>query len=202
MEYRNFLKQMQRDALGETIKRCTFDNFVTDTPKLERIKQRAIEFANDPFGRCLFIGGQSGSGKTHICTAALCKMAQAQGRLFGKRARYIRWLDIIRQYNADGADKNAIIEVIRACDVLYIDDFLKVQQGQIKNITQAASNLAFSIVDIFEKKPSAVLIISSELTEPELQAVDEALHGRICALATKKYCINVSKDKESNYRLK
>ncbi len=47
----------------------TFNRFQTDTPLQKLIKSTANKYLDDRSSSWFFIGGQSGAGKSHICTA-------------------------------------------------------------------------------------------------------------------------------------
>jgi DNA replication protein DnaC len=84
-------------------------------------------------------------------------------------------------------------------DILYIDDFLKVRNGE--EPTNGDLNLAFEIINhrLLDKEKST--IISSEKTLDEIIMYDEALMSRVYQNAG-EYNISIKQDRNKNYRLK
>ena len=74
------------------------------------------------------MGGQSGAGKTHLCTAVTVHYIRK-----GKEARYMLWRDEIAQIKAivtDSAAYAARMDALKKTPVLYIDDLFK---GSLKD---------------------------------------------------------------------
>ena len=91
------------------------------------------------------------------------------------------------------------ISVSKDVDVLYIDDFLKVRNGETP--TTADMNLAFEIINHRLLSRNKITIISSEKTLDEILDYDEATMSRIYQNAG-RYNISVGRDKSRNYRFK
>lgn len=68
----------------------------------------------------VFIGGQVGAGKTHICTAIVGKLLQN-----GKSAIYAPWKRIAAELKAclNEPEYTARMDELMKTDCLYIDDF-------------------------------------------------------------------------------
>ena len=111
--------------------------------------------------------------------------------LWGEESKLLKALANTPQYYME-------IEKWKSADVLYIDDFLKVKNGETP--TAADMNLAFEIINhrIIDKEK--VTIISSEKTLDELMSYDEATMSRIYQKAG-RYKISIEKDRAKNYRL-
>ena len=67
---RDSLSRLKKQGLLHASKRCTFASFRADAPWQRTLLERVKSFAQSESPGWLFIGGQSGSGKTHLCTAA------------------------------------------------------------------------------------------------------------------------------------
>ena len=199
VEIRNSIMRMKRSGLKDIIKDYTFDKFEDPEPWQKAIKTAAVEYAKNPEG-WFFLGGQSGAGKTHLCTA-ICR----EFLLAGKRVRYMLWRDdIVRIKGAvtDSEEYSKAIEEFKQVDVLYIDDLFKTGKAadnSIQKPTGADINVAFEIINFRYNNPSLLTIISSELTEDELIDIDEAIGGRIYE-RSKAFTIGKSRDR--NYRIK
>ncbi len=199
VEIRNSIMRMKRSGLKDIIKDYTFEKFEDSEPWQKTIKVAAMEYAQNPSG-WFFLGGQSGAGKTHLCTA-ICR----DFLLSGKSVRYMLWRDDIVKIKGavtDSEEYSKLIDEFKRVDVLYIDDLFKIGKASDQSLqkpTGADISVAFEIINYRYNNPSLLTIISSELTEDELIDIDEALGGRIYERA-KAFTIGRSRDR--NYRLK
>lgn len=191
LKVRDTLRRIRESGLDELLKHCTFKNFVCESEYQYSAKELAKKYAERSWGS-FFIGGQSGSGKTHLCTAIVGAMLKK-----GKSARYFVWREdstILKGLVNDKSYKERI-EDFKKTDVLYIDDLFKQQ-----NVGDADIKLAFEIID-YRYRNALMTIISSELTIDGIMRIDEALAGRIMQM-TRGYQINIEKDRSKNYRLR
>ncbi len=199
VETRNSIMRMKRSGLKDIIKDYTFDKFLATEDWQKAIKSAAMEYAKNPNG-WFALCGQSGAGKTHLCTA-ICR----EFLLSGKRVRYMLWRDdIIKIKGAvtDSEEYGKLIDQFKTADVLYIDDLFKTGKDKDNNVqkpTGADINVAFEIINYRYNNPSLLTIISSELTEDELLDIDEAIGGRIYERAK---TFTIGKDRKRNYRIK
>lgn len=201
---RNAIRRLNRSGLKARVKACTFDRYETQDTWQKTIKETALRFCDSHNGEWFFIGGQSGAGKTHICTAAaVAKLKQ------GKELRYMEWREEVPKIKAsitDAARYTEAVEALKKVDVLYIDDLFKTgknAEGVAAQPTAADINLAFEIINYRYNQPELVTIISSERTLIELMDIDEAIAGRI-AERTKAhgFCINLKQDAKKNWRMR
>ena len=199
VEIRNNILRMRRSGLKDIIKDYTFDKFEDTEPWQKAIKKAAMEYAKHPDG-WFFLGGQSGSGKTHLCTA-ICR----EFLLAGKSVRYMLWRDDIVKIKGavtDSAEYCKLIDTFKRVDVLYIDDLFKTGKAadnSFQKPTGADINVAFEIINYRYNNPALLTIISSELTEDELIDIDEAIGGRIYERAR---AFTIGKSRDRNYRIK
>ncbi|MGM9683143.1 MAG: DnaA ATPase domain-containing protein [Eubacteriales bacterium] len=197
---RNTIRKMRRSGLKDIITDYTFDKFVVTESWQESIKQEAEAFAKSPNG-WFFIGGQSGSGKTHICTA-ICR----EFLLSGKSVQYMLWRDdIIKLKNAvtDHDEYDSLIARYKTVEVLYIDDLFKTgktSEGIRQRPTAADINAAFEILNYRYNDKKLITIISSECTINDIIEIDEAVGGRIFERAKKPF--SIGHDRSKNYRLR
>lgn len=198
-EIRRSIMRMKRSGLKDIIKDYTFDKFEATEPWQIAVKNAAVEYAKNPDG-WFFLGGQSGSGKTHICTA-ICR----ELLLAGKQVVYMLWRDDIVKLKGFVNDAEAyepLIDRFKKADVLYIDDLFKTGKAADQTMqkpTPADINAAFEIVNYRYNNPEMLTIISSELSEDELLDIDEAIGGRIFERAK---TITIARDRARNYRIK
>jgi DNA replication protein DnaC len=162
-------------------------------------KDDSRKIKNDNFdgnGSWFFMGGQSGSGKTHICSAIAIEFLR-----LGYEVKYMLWKDDSRKIKNDNFEGGNIIEYYKNVDILYIDDLfktVKVEGQQFQRPTQGDANLAFEIINS-RLSQNKITIISSENTIYELFDIDEATAGRIKQMCG-EFCLNISKGEGKNYR--
>ena len=200
MAMRYTIARMKRSGLQNIITECTFDKYEELDPWQTSVKQRAKAYAAAPSG-WFFMGGQSGAGKSHLCTA-ICRSFL----LRGERVQYMMWIDDAAHLKGivnEGAEYTREVERFKKAPILYIDDLFKVQNDQGQNRqkpTPADVRLAFEIINyrVVSKLPT---IISSEFTLAELVDIDQAVAGRIAEMAGFN-AINITQDIKKNYRLR
>lgn len=198
-EIRKSIMRMKRSGLKDIINDYKFDKFIANEPWQKTIKSAAMEYAKNPDG-WFFLGGQSGAGKTHLCTA-ICR----EFLLAGRSVQYMLWRDDITRIKAavtDSEEYSKLIDKFKRADVLYIDDLFKTGKapdGTSLKITGADINVAFEIINFRYNNPALVTILSSELSEDDLVDIDEAIGGRIYERAK---AFSIAKDRHKNYRIR
>lgn len=203
MKVRRTIRAMHRSGLQNVIRDLTFDKFQAPEEWQQKIKQGAMEYANNPKG-WFFIGGQSGAGKSHLCTA-ICRKLMLEGR----EVRYLAWREDIprlnTQWKAAPEEYMAEVDRIKNAEVLYIDDLFKTGRNQTvweaQRPTSADINKAYEIMDYRAKNPALLTILSSECTINDLIDIDEAFAGRVRQLA-QEHSFSIGKDRRKNYRLR
>lgn len=201
MNSRRSIERMKKSGLENIIKECTFDKYEAAEPWQQAIKDAAVDYAKDPKG-WFFVGGQSGSGKTHICTA-ICREFLREGR----SVVYMLWRDDIAKlkgFSMDGRadDRQRMIDRIKTAEVLYIDDLFKNgkgRDGEVSPPTETDINTAFEILNYRCINPQLITVISSERTIDDIMQIDEAISGRI---NERSVHFNIAPDQSRNYRLR
>ena len=161
----------------------------------KRVLEKAKEYLANPVG-WFYVGGQVGSGKSHICTGIVRELIEV-----GNEARYMLWRDESTKLKANvnhPEDYANLIEPLKTVKVLYIDDFWKSNTG---TPTVADVNLAFEILNARYNRKDLITIISSEFYLDELMEVDEAVGSRIFERA-KDNRLDIARDGKRNYRKK
>ncbi len=192
---RRALKRIESAGLGDQLKTKTFKSFETIEKWQEEIKSHIVSFAKNPDGSWLFVCGQSGAGKSHLCTAALRYLART------KEIAYMEWMGEAdrlkaKMYDPDGIER---LEYLKNVPVLYIDDLFK-KQADAK-ITNADVNLANTLIFHRYNQSQLITIISTERYLSEIVQIDEALGGRICE-RSKGHIEKIEKDICKNWRLR
>ena len=181
------MKRLKNSGLIDLVDQYTFEKFKTSEVWQMQAKEKAFAYLKAPKSAWFFIGGQSGSGKTHLCTAMCTAMIES-----GKNLKYFKWREDAPRLKAliNDADRyDAEMKKLSDIQVLYIDDFFKglVSGGDI--------NFAYQLLnDRYNTQRRT--IISSEHDIESLMKIDEAIAGRIYERA-KDFCILTP---ERNYR--
>lgn len=199
---RNTLRRMEASGFGNLLDLYTFENWTYRETWQKYIYDSANEFLNAK-ANAFYIGGQSGCGKTMICTAMAKELIKQ-----GKEVRYMLWLDDglkLKQAKTNEETYNSLIEPFKRAEVLYIDDFLKV--GKNEAPTTADINLAMEILNFRYVRSKAskerlITIISSERSIEEILGYDEATGGRIIEMTQPNFYLFIEKEKNKNFRLK
>ena len=191
------IRHAKASGMGALLEK-TFDNFQAVEPWQIKMLEAARMFA-DNTGGGFYVGGQSGCGKTHICAAISNELIKQ-----GYFVLYMPWVQASNRLKAskgaarDSKPYDELIKPYKECDVLYIDDFFKVQQGT--KPTAADITLAFDILNsrLIDDKST---IISSEFFAADIVKFDEAVGGRVMEM-TRGRRLSIAKDPERNQRLK
>lgn len=176
-------RAIKESGLSDAIDKMTFNSFITDTPWRERMKADAERYAEDPTGWIIFTG-QSGSGKTHLCTAIA-------GKLMKEKSIPVTYMLWTQEYmKAARFTETEYRKKLRECECLYIDDLFK------PSINETQLWIAFEILDA-RYRENKLTIISTERTMSEIAYHDEALFGRI---KQRSVIVGIKKEKGRNFR--
>ena len=189
-ERRRTIRQMRKAGVDAD---KSFDNYKATKPWQAESLRVAKAFVDNGTG-WLFVGGQVGAGKTHLCTAVINALMSK-----GYQCSYMVWKDDSTKLKAvinDGEQYAALIDRFKTAQVLYIDDFWKTRKGEYP--TAGDINLAFELLN-YRYNQKLITIISSERFIEEIELVDEAVGSRIVERC-KSSCINIKHEKSRNYR--
>ena len=187
---KQYMRRLERSGLKLLANEKTFESYKADTPHRQRIKAKAEKYVADDLNSWLFIGGQVGAGKTHICTAVSVNLIKQ-----GVPVRYMLWRDESTAIKAKvkyPEEYQQEIYKYKTIPVLYIDDLFK------GKITEADINLAFEILN-YRYNNNLKTIISSEYMLTELAEIDEAISSRILE-KSKGYHLDIKRESGRNYR--
>jgi DNA replication protein DnaC len=192
---RKSLYLLKESGIKKTAEEKTLDNFEVLDSWQRAMREKARAYIDEKSNKWFFVGGQSGCGKTHICTAICMELIKKGNSLI-----YMKWADATRELKNAMNDfyYDKIIDRYKDIDVLYIDDFFKVQAGTVP--TSSDIRIAFEILNTRLLKNKKT-IISSEFGLDEMLDFDEATVSRIFEQAT-PYTLNIDKDRKKNHRIK
>lgn len=183
--------RLKKSGLTALAERCTLQRYETPEPWQQKSKATAERYLADWRGKWFFIGGTSGAGKTHLCTAMCVELMES-----GIPLRYMQWRSDIPPIKAlvnDAEAYKAAMNPLKEVKALYIDDFLK---GAVK---EGDRNIAFELLNHRYIDQEKITIISSELTLDKIIGWDAGTGGRISERA-KGFIFNLSG--KENWRLK
>lgn len=200
VKIRRTLQLAENSGLGDMLCIYKFDNYTTDQQWQMEYKERALEYCQEKGNKWFIAFGESGIGKTHLCTA-ICGNLIKQGY----DVRYMSWLEVSGNLKRRVSESTyeGIIEPYKKCDVLYIDDFFKSDNqtpptpADIK-LANEILNYRYNRARINDK--CCKTIISSERLIGQLIEYDSAIAGRIVEMS--KGYLTEKTGREFNYRLK
>jgi DNA replication protein DnaC len=197
---RKNIRALNRSGLKEVVDEYKFDTFEAIEPWQKHALSLAQRYVTDGGDKWMFIGGASGRGKTHLCTAAAIEILKR-----GNEIKYMLWRDDVRYLKSVANDPiyGERMDFYKNVDLLYIDDLFKCGRGadmRAQRPTEADISIAFEIINnrVMQKKPT---IISSESTLSEILDIDEAIGGRIRQRCG-EFCLNIGRENTKNYRLR
>lgn len=194
MPARRELERIKASGLERLARTRTFRTFAADEGWQKQLKSLCKQYAKDKPSSWLYISGQPGSGKTHLCTAVSIELLKK-----GDTVRYMVWIDEAPRLKAYVKDPcfESFIAPFKKVKVLYIDDFLKTKD--VSSITKADIDLAIRIIN-FRYNAGLCTIISSEFSMNDIIGIDEGLGTRIAEMCADKYNIYIAPDTQKNYR--
>ena len=199
MNIRKCIWEMERSGLKNIIKEKTLDTYTITEQWQNSLKVGAMNYAENPDGWLLFCG-QSGSGKTHLCTA-VCR----QRLLAGDEVRYMSWKEKVSELKAMSLDNDRRSDTIngfKTAQILYIDDLFKVGRTADGSNSPSGADigLAFEIIN-YRCVNHLPTIISTEKTPQGLVEIDEATGSRIVEMSGVNV-YSIGRDSKRNYRLR
>ena len=192
---RSTMVKVKNSGMERMIRDKTFASFRVTEPWQEALVNTCREYLTEE-GAWLVISGQSGCGKTHLCTAVCRELAKN-----GRQTIYMRWLDAasrLKDMDLDSEIRNTEKEKFKTAEVLYIDDLLKT--GGNGNPSRAELNLAFEIIN-YRYGLCLPTVISTELSPDQLMDLDQALGGRIQEMAG-RFHLYIAPNRSRNMRLR
>lgn len=194
---RKNLRRMNASGLHRILEEDLFDSFHAKESWQQQILEKAKAYAENPHGWFL-ICGQSGCGKTHLCTAIY-----RERLLAGESVLYMSWREEITQLKmfSDTAQRNQQIQKWKEVSVLYMDDLFKTGAGSDGRArpTSADINVTYEVLN-YRYLNQLDAILSTEFSLEELIQLDEALAGRIVQRAVDNIIV-IKTDPHKNFRL-
>ncbi len=195
------IRTKQNSGISRDSKSKTFDTYQTAEAWQATAKQTALQFTQNCVNGSLdwfFIGGQPGSGKTHLAKA-IFHILLGENR----QVVYMSWKEDAAQLkamlNSDGY--KPLCDRYKCADVLFLDDFLKTRReanGTYRLPTDGDMNLAFEIIKHRDEN-NLVTVITSEFTIDAVYGFDQSVGGRI-RQRCENYSVEINQDARKDYR--
>lgn len=193
--HKNMITNLNRSGLRDVVEKYTFDNYKTYTDYRKRLKSKCVEFSKEPGAMLAFLG-QSGLGKTHLCSATTIELMRKN-----YIAHYMIWTEEVDKAKANyHRFDDDYLHFLKTVPVLYIDDFLKTRDNKGK-IDDFVFNAAFSILNKRKEDKKLITILSSELSLGQILKIDTAIGGRVKEMSG-KYLLDVEHKKDGNHRMR
>ena len=170
----------------------SFDSYQTNEEWQKKIKQNAIDYADSFDGSKWFvIMGITGSGKSHICTSMIFRLASR-----GIKTRYVSWLAFKNELKGDLSNSKSKIHVLKKYPVLYIDDFLKTGNDD----TPTSYDLEVATEILWHRYENNLpTILSTEYDFSKVAGFNNAMVGRINQMA-KGYVNRIGNNEKRDWR--
>ncbi len=194
-------RQMAQSGLAGLLDRCGFEGFSAETPWQQDLKSLAegyLAHVRSGGKSWLYLGGQPGCGKTHLCTAVCAGLLND-----GVPVKYMLWTDQVQRIKADINDSDALdelLEPLKTVPVLYVDDLFKGPPGPAPNPSAADLRLAFEILNMRYVRQLTTLL-SGEWDLSALLSLDQGTFSRVYQMA-KGFTAFVGPDFAKNFRLR
>lgn len=201
MKQRREQRQRQNSGSPADTSVKTFDTYQAKEPWQETVKTSAYGFVHDYAKGALswfYLGGQPGSGKTHIAKAIYNVCVQT-----GSNVVYMSWREetgyLKAALNTDSY--KPMMDRFKKANTLFIDDFLKTRReadGTYRVPSDGDINLAFEIIKHRDEN-NLVTVITSEFNIDAICSFDQSTGGRIRQKCG-QYCLSIRPDKGKDYR--
>ncbi len=185
-------KRLERTQLANKKYEYTFENYKANEEWQKDILNKSKAYVKCPNG-WFYIGGQVGSGKTHICTAVVRNIAYLNNMSF-EYILFNQKMTELKQMKFEEKEKyqeilNRLIEI----DILFIDDLFKFEP------TKSDLDILFDIINN-RYLNNKICVISSEKFISDIYKIDSATWSRIIE---KSSCVlEIEHNENKNYRLK
>ena len=199
----------------ERLERNTFEAFLVVEPwqqEARRVVRRWLSAAMTGSRASLFIGGASGSGKTHLCVASCGELLNA-----GHVVYAITWREEYQRMTAnanDAEEYDRIMHPLKTVPMLYIDDLFKTQRdreqtnwrgekyrlGAQELVSTSEVRRFFELIDA-RYRHNLPTIISCEWTMDELLQIDEGEFSRVYEMCFPNI-VEIGRKEGRNMRLK
>ena len=191
----NAAKNRLASGLPEELKNLTLKSFECSEPWQRKALEVAESFAKKPEG-LLFLGGQSGCGKSHLAAGIIYRVSKSGSQ----PPLYYSWPDLLAAGRRTSRDWRStdIRDTLKDCRMLVVlDDFLAAPNGRPST---AALETAFEIISArtANKLPT---VLASPYTAEKINALYSVLFKKIARAAGGRL-ISIDPDETKDYTAK
>lgn len=195
-------RRIRISGLSLLLDKWTLDAYTATEEWQKRMKSTAekyLDHVRNGGKSWLFMGGQVGCGKSHLCTA-VC------GEILKTRAvKYMQWVTDSRKLKALANDESFMdaLEPYISADVLYIDDLFKMQhrEGQKSRPTEADIRIAFELFNARYVRDKLTIISCEWLLTGDLMDADAGTFSRVYE-KTRGFRCEILPGTGRNYRIR
>ena len=188
-------KNRLASGLPEELKDKTLNNFTYTEPWQRQALEAAVSFAKNPDG-LLFLGGQSGCGKSHLAAGIIYYVARSGSQ----PPLYYSWPELLAAVRRTSRNWKAddIRDTLKDCRaVVVLDDFLAAPNG---HPATAALETAFEIVSARTANHRPTVIVSPYAAE-KIKALYSVLYKKIERAAGDRL-ISIDPDEGKDFTIK
>lgn len=191
MPKRRSIRYARQSGLGDLLKK-RLEEYETPQDWQKQMLALVRQYISVGGEHWLCICGQSGCGKTHLCSAAASSFLHR-----GKQTVYMVWNTAVKELKqlATDSEYQKLFDRYATAEVLYIDDLFK------GAVTESDLKIAFELINYRYNRAELVTIVSSETLLTEIAKKDTAIAGRIkerCGY----YVLQIQPDVAKNYRFR
>lgn len=196
MVRRRSIQYAKSSGLGHLLN-SQLSDYVISEDWQQDLKDLALNYIREGSAKKFWMAilGQSGAGKTHICSAISKALIES-----GIELRYVIWSDAMatikdEMFQEDLNSNNTLLYKLKHVPALYIDDLYK------GKVTDRDISLTYALIN-YRYNNDLLTMVTSEYLLAQLRKVDEAIAGRICERCGKDYLYQIAYDQQKNYRFK
>lgn len=171
---RENLQRTEESPLIGLFRRCKLNNFEVGEPWKREMLGKVKKFLTQNEFSFLYLGGKSGTGKTHLAIAAVYEFMQR-----GIDCLSAGWRELSRDLKMQMTEYgkySRLLKRVKTVAVLHLDDFLWQPTGGLP--TDEDLRLAKEIID-YRGNNGLKTIITSNWTLKDLTVMSEVIGGRI-----------------------
>ena len=174
MSQRKNIQRAKESPLNGLFRRCKLNNFEIEEPWKKEMLGKVKKYLVQNEFSFLYLGGKSGTGKTHLAIAAIFELMQR-----GIECLSVGWREASRDLKmqmTEYGQYSSYLKKIKNVKVLHIDDFLWQPTGGMPS--DEDMRLAKEIID-YRGNNGLKTIITSNWTLKDLTVMSEVIGGRI-----------------------
>lgn len=163
----------------------------------QEMKDISLDFLNNYQNHWFFIGGQIGSGKTHLCVSIINNLLE-KNNISVNVLKFSKVLKDLKSFS-NKPEQIQLLEKLQKVDILYIDDLFN------RVPTQSDINLLLDIIDFrYSSNKTTIFSCQKHFEDIALLLEDENFEALFSRIFEKSYnyIVDVPYNKNFDFRLK